>query len=379
MAAIRVLHVITQLAMGGAENQLLNLCRQLPGKRYDQRVASLVHEGVLKASFREAGTEVLTFDRERLGGRRAQMRELVREIRRSRPDIVQTWLRQANNLGRTAGLLAGRTRLIATFRDMGFNVVLRDNLFDLGLEPFTRLYLHNSAMGREAFLERLRTSPRRKHRILPNGIDPGRFHPDPSLRAELRRERGLGPEDAAVLMVSRLHPIKDPWLFLEVARRVRRRMPGVQFWLVGGGPLEEAVREKWEKEPDAGIWLAGERQDVPRILSGADLAMLTSRSEGLSNSILEAMSASLPVLATDVGGNRELVLHGETGWLSESRDPQLLADRVLSLLADRPILAAAGGRGRARVETSFSMETMSRRAESFYEGVMRGEIPPDSV
>ena len=219
MAALRVLHVITQLTMGGAENQLLNLCRQLPRDRYEQRVASLKHEGVLIASFRESGIEVLTFDRDRLGGRRAQMQALAGEIRRWRPQVLQTWLRQANNLGRLAGLLGRRPKMVANYRDMGFDVVARDQFFDLAMEPFTDLYLHNSAMGREAFLRRVRTSPRRKHSLLPNGIDAGRFRPDPGLRAQFRRERGLAPEDAAVLMVSRLHPIKDPGLFLEVARQ----------------------------------------------------------------------------------------------------------------------------------------------------------------
>jgi len=369
---IRILHVITQLAVGGAETQLVALCASLPEDRYESRVVSLVEGGILGRSLVDGGTSVVELDRRRTGGPLGQMRALIRELKSWSPHILQTWLRKANHVGRIAGLLSGQRRMVATVRDMGFDAGAGDTLLDLLIDPLTSLYLHNSEQGREAFLGRLRLSPRRKHRILRNGIDSKRFRPNPERRAALRQSMGIGPAEFVTLMVARLDPIKDPGLFIETARRARALESRMHFWLVGGGDMEAALRSSLEDRPDPGIWLAGERRDVPDLLAAADLAMLTSRSEGLSNTILEAMSSSLPVLATDVGGNRELIVHGENGILSSSRDPKQLARRLRQLMGEREKLAQMGRNGRRRVEREFSMASLGERTEALYRELLRG-------
>ncbi len=370
MERIRIMHVITQLAVGGAETQLVALCRRLPAERYELRVISLVEGGILRKALEEAGVSVLELDRRRVGGPVGQMRALVAELRAWKPDILQTWLRKANHVGRIAGVLAGRRKMIAGVRDMGFDAGLGDTILDLAAEPVTSLYLHNSEQGRDAFIQRLRLSPRRKHGILRNGIDTDRFRPDPERRAAIRQEMGLGPEDFVAVMVARVDEIKDPWLFMDIARRSRRENDRTRFWLVGDGKLHAELQAALAKEPDPGIWLAGERRDVPDLLTAADLALLTSRSEGLSNTILEAMSASLPVMATDVGGNRELVVHGENGVLVAGRDAGEMSTRLLQLMGDREKLAVMGRNGRRRVEGEFSLSTLGERAEAFYADIL---------
>jgi glycosyltransferase involved in cell wall biosynthesis len=222
-------------------------------------------------------------------------------------------------------------------------------------------------------------SRRQKHRLLPNGVDTDRFRPDPAARAEVRKQYGIQTEDPLVLMVSRLHPIKNPALFVETARIVRRKLPRAQFLLAGGGPLHGELQASLEKEPDSGIHLLGECREVPRLLAAADLAMLTSHSEGLSNSILEAFSASLPLVATRVGGNPELVTHGENGYLIPSDLPEDLASRLLALLPDRELMASLGRKGRQRVEGEFSVKAMVKRAEHYYLTLAEsGKAPPAS-
>lgn len=370
MERIRIQHVITQLAVGGAETQLLALCRRLPADRYDLSVVSLVEGGSLRDPLEKAGVRVLELDRRRTGGPLGQVRALVAEMRSWQPDILQTWLRKANHVGRIAGLLSGRRKIIAGVRDMGFDAGFGDTLLDLAADPLTSLYLHNSEQGRDAYIQRLRLSPRRKHVILRNGIDTDRFRPHPEKRAAIRQSMGLAPEDFVVIMVARLDPIKDPWLFLDIARRVRSRNPHSRFWLVGGGKLKAELQSILAKDPDKGIWLAGEHGDVPDLLAAADMALLTSRSEGLSNTILEAMSASLPVMATDVGGNRELIVHGENGLLSASREAGEMAVRLLGLMGEREKLAVMGRNGRRRVEEEFSLSTLGDRAEAFYRDLL---------
>ncbi len=370
MKPIRIMHVITQLAVGGAETQLVALCRRLPAERYELRVISLVEGGILKEALEEAGVSVLELDRRRVGGPVGQMRALVAELRRWKPDILQTWLRKANHVGRIAGAISGQRNMIAGVRDMGFDAGLGDTILDLAVEPLTSLYLHNSEQGRDAFIRRLRLSPRRKHGILRNGIDTDRFRPDPEIRASLRQSMDLAPEDFLVVMVARLDEIKDPWLFMDIARRARRENEHARFWLVGGGKLHGDLQASLLAHPDPGIWLAGERRDVPDLLAAADLALLTSRSEGLSNTILEAMSASLPVMATDVGGNRELVVHGENGVLVAGREAGEMSTRLLQLMGDREKLAVMGRNGRRRVEEEFSLSSLGDRAESFYADIL---------
>jgi hypothetical protein len=371
MKRIRIMHVITQLAVGGAETQLVALCKRMPQEFYETRVISLVEGGKLKVALEEAGSSVIELDRRRVGGPFGQMRALVDEMRTWDAQILQTWLRKANHVGRIAGMLSGRRRMIATVRDMGFDAGGGDTALDLLADPLTSLYLHNSEQGRDAFLRRLRLSPRRKHGILRNGIDAERFRPDPERRAALRQQKGLGPEDFVTLMVARLDPIKDPSLFLDIARRTRAKEPHAHFWLVGGGKMKAELMASLKREPDSGIWLAGERQDVPDLLAAADLALLTSHSEGLSNTILEAMSASLPVIATDVGGNQELIVHGENGVLSTTRDAESISNRLIQLMSSRERLASMGRNGRRRVEDEFSMATLGERADAFYRELLR--------
>ena len=369
---IRILHVITQLDTGGAERQLLALCRALPAARFANRVVSLKAGGSLREDFAGAGCPVIELDRRRAGGPVGQLLALATLMRRERPDVVQTWLLKANHVGRLAALLAGQHPVVASVRDMGFKVGLGDILLDRLLAAGTSLVLHNSARGRAAFLSRSGEVGRSRHRLLPNGVDVERFRPDPEARQRLRRELGLGAADPVVLMVARLFPEKDPWLFLAVGRRVRQALPSARFWLVGGGYLAPRIQAELDAQPDPGLWLAGERQDIPALLAAADLVLLTSQSEGLSNTLLEAMAAGLPVLATDVGGNRELIRNGENGFLLESRDPEEIAALVVQVLQNQALASRLGSSGRRRAEAEFSLDRLVTRSIEYYERLIEG-------
>lgn len=369
---VRIVHVITQLDTGGAESQLLALCRGLPAERFDCHVVSLKAGGTLRPAFLAAGCAVSALDRRDCGGGFGQLLALVRLLRRERPDIVQTWLLRANHVGRLAALLAGQPPLIATYRDMGFQAGPRDSLLDRLLAAGTELALHNSAQGRRAHLARTGEAALRRHRLLPNGVDTERFRPDPEARRRLRGELGVPPEAPVVLMVARLHPVKDPALFLAVGRRVRQTLPEARFWLVGDGPLAPALREELAAQPDPGLWLAGERSDVPALLAAADLLVLTSHSEGLSNTILEAMAAGLPVLATDVGGNRELIVEGKNGRLLPTRDLGAIAGNVVQLLRNQALAASFGEVGRRRAVAEFSLQGLVGRSLAVYERLIQG-------
>lgn len=371
-APLRILHVITQLDMGGAERQLYNLCRLLPPERFACQVLSLKAGGSLKSRFEAAGCPVHELDRRESGGTVGQMLLLIRHLRDWRPDLLQTWLLKANHVGRIAAAIAAQHPVVASYRDMGFAARLGDTLLDRLLAPSSALILHNSQGGRHAHLGRTDESGMIRHRLLPNGVDSETFRPDPAARSVIRRERGLPQDAPVVIMVARLHPIKDPGLFLAVGRAVRRRMPRARFWLVGDGPLADSLAADLAADPDPGIWLAGERKDIPRLLAAADLALLTSRSEGLSNTILEAMACGLPVIAMAVGGNAELIVEGDTGLLLGKREPEAIARRVVQVLQNQAFGAEMGRRGRERVEKLYSLNRLICRAEKIYERLILG-------
>ncbi len=364
---IRILHVITQLDTGGAERQLLALCRSLPADRFAQQVVSLRAGGGLAAEFAASGCPVTELDRAAQGGPLGQLIALAALLRRERPDILQTWLLKANHVGRLAALLAGQHPVVASFRDMGFQAGPGDTLLDRLLAGGSSLILHNSASGRAACLARTGEAGGSRHLLLPNGVDTERFRPDAQARRRLREELGLGAADSVVVMVARLHPVKDPGLFLAVGRAVRQSLPSCRFWLVGAGPLAASLQAELAARPDPGLWLAGERQDIPALLAAADLALLTSRSEGLSNTVLEAMAAGLPVLAPDVGGNRELIRDGETGFLLKTRDPVEIAALVVQVLRNKPLASNLGGQGRRRAEAEFSLNRLVTHSLGYYE------------
>jgi len=210
---------------------------------------------------------------------------------------------------------------------------------------------------------RIERVPRRKIRTIHNGIDLER-HPFP-LRCS-----SDGPLSA--IHVARLNPIKDQLTLLEAVRIVVDREPSFRLTIVGDGPRRNELHELSQKLTlgDHVVFL-GERNDVPQLMARADLFVLSSLQEGLSLTLLEAMASGLAVIATDVGGNRELVTPGQTGFLVPSRSPERLAAAILDLLARPDAVRSMGKQGRALVEREFGVEQMVRKYEQFYSSSLR--------
>jgi glycosyltransferase involved in cell wall biosynthesis len=206
-----------------------------------------------------------------------------------------------------------------------------------------------------------------------NGIDLGRFAHGPSLRAAVRRELGLGAADLVLLQVARLDCLKDHATAVRALGRVALRRPDARLVLVGEGPEGPKVRGLvgWAGLTDH-VRFLGLRHDVPRLLAAADLFLLTSISEGIPLTLIEAMAAGLPVVATRVGGVGEVVEDGKTGLLAPAGDDAGLARHLLRL-AGMPGEAREMGRlGRARAEAFFSEGVMHDRYGELYRDMLRG-------
>ena len=296
-------------------------------------------------------------------------------LRRMKADVIQPFLTPATFFSLLPALLCRTPVKIVTERSgpgrmgasLGYGIYLRVEDF---LARFADWAVPNSLAGSEYLIQR-GIKPGRI-RVIYNGINLGRLTADKEGVEQVRQRLSLPLQGKVVGMMARLFPVKNHAAFLRAAALINKVMPDTRFALVGDGPLRSYLEEfSLGLGLNSKVVFFGQQRDVGTYLSAFDIAVLTSESEGCSNSLLEAMALGKPVVATDVGGNREVVHHGETGLLVPARSAEALAEAVISLLRDSEAATAMGRKARERVATQFSIERMVNEYQSLYEGTFR--------
>jgi len=356
----RILLLITLAEVGGAQTYVASLLPALV-ERFDVVVAA--HgTGPLREAAAAAGVrfEPLAHVRRPVGAHDvAGVVELVRLLRRHRPDILHASSSKAGVLGRLAGALAGVPIRIFTVHGWAFAAysgatgrVYR--VADRLVRPLTTVTVCVSERERKLGLAARTCDPARTV-VIPNAVDVAGA---PRVRAG-SRERPL------IVAVGRLKAPKD---FVTLVRALGRLEPGsFDAVIVGEGPDRERLEDEIGRLGLAErVTLAGERSDVPELLAAADVFALASSSEGMPVSVLEAMAAGLPVVASRVGGLAEQVVEGETGVLVEPGDPEDLARALDRLVADIELRRSLGAAGRARAEQAFDLEPFRRAHVELY-------------
>lgn len=362
---VRIAFCITDLDPGGAERSLVQLVTRLDRNRWEPAVFCLAARGVLADELEAAGIPVVC-----LGARgwtsSGAMYRLVRELRRFRPVLLQTFLFHANLAGRIAGALAGVGTIVS-----GIRVAEKRSRTFLRLDRWTNWLVSTNICVSEAVadfsISVARLSPK-KTVVIPNGVDVARFaNAQPADLAQF----GIPSGSPVLLTIGRLDRQKGLDDLLETAALVVARHPRVHFLLVGKGPerphLEQAIREKGLAER---VHLAGWHSDIPELLAAGTALVLSSLWEGLPNVILEAMAAGLPVVATRVEGVAELVVEGRTGLIVAPHAPQELAAAIEKLLADPSFAKELGQSGQTRASAVFSWEKMAARYCAVYESLL---------
>jgi len=359
---IRVVHVVHSFGTGGLEKGIATLV--------DRAASDLGHTVLCLTRSGESekllppGTRVFSLDK-RPGNSLRFVLRLARILRSERPDVVHT-----RNWGGMDGILAARlARLPAVLHgEHGWGMDDPDgaNRKRILARRFTsrcvRGYTCVSQDIERWLLERVRV--RAPVRQIYNGVDAARFRPG---RSDGRIRRGIGIPDRAfvVTICGRLDPIKDHETLFRALRELRRRHPESHLLVVGDGPERRAL----ERQAGEGVWLLGERADVPQILAETDVFVLPSLNEGISNTILEAMAAGVPVVASRCGGNPELVVDGECGCLfTPGRDDEIVG-ALERYASDTPLRRAHGESGRRRAIAHFGIEQMVERYEDVYRRV----------
>lgn len=364
---IKIVYVIGQLTIGGTERQLLALLQNLDIQRFEPYVICLSDEQMLlQEQFSQLMLPVYILGRDRKGRLRT-LWDMYLLLRKISPDLVHVFS-YALRAAIPASKLVGKSKLIVSFRTDPKRWV---TFFDRLLINTTNLILENSTGAMLSYQAISQHSSIPPGKVVYNGIDLPLF--DKAMQSEIDPFiRTLpGQRYPIICAVSTLRPVKHLSLLIEAFALLQKRLPKVCLWIVGDG--EE--REKLEiLASDLGvkssIFFCGIRKDVPTILSKASLGVLSSKHEGFPNVILEYMSACLPVVATDVGGNREVVVDGQTGLLIPFGDPHALADAMLYFLQNPDVARQFGEAGRRRVEENFTIERMVRETESIYEKLM---------
>jgi glycosyltransferase involved in cell wall biosynthesis len=372
---ITVLFPITDLATDGAQRQLLELVKGLDKNCFKPVVLTLKPGGPMEREFREVPhVEVLSLDRkgkyDLLG-----VFKVWGILRRMKADVVQPFLTPATFFGLLPALLSRTPVKIVTERAgpgarnarLGYRFYLKAE--DL-LTRFADWSVANSQAGREYLIQR-GIDPSRI-RVIYNGINLSRLTADKEGVQEVRQRLALPPDGKVVGMMARMFPVKNHAAFLQAAALINQVMPDTRFALLGDGPLRSHL-EDMSRELGLGsrVTFWGEQQGVSTYISAFDIAVLTSDTEGCSNALLEAMALGKPVVATDVGGNREVVNHGETGFLVPRGNPEALAEAIIALLRDPDTAVAMGQRAKEMIISRFSLESMVRQYESLYQDILR--------
>lgn len=355
--SLRVLHVITGLGLGGAENMLTSLVLGSADAGMAPTVISLVPGGENAARIRAAGVPVSD-----LGMRRGQpdpraVRRLALAICAVRPQVIQSWMYHADLLALAARAVlprATRPKLVWGVRCSDMDVSRYGPALRLIIAASARLstrpnaVLVNSHAGR-AVHERLGYHPRR-FEVVENGIDTERFRPDPAARDDVRRTLGLVPDAIVLAHVARRDPMKDHESYLAALDR----LPHVIGLAIGLGT------DNLPERPN--LLRLGARTDVPHLLAASDFIVSSSAfGEGFPNMLAEGMATGAPAIATDVGDAARIV--GDTGRIVKPRDPQALARAIAELAGeDADARTARRARARARIE---SVYPLARAAESY--------------
>jgi glycosyltransferase involved in cell wall biosynthesis len=353
--------------MGGQERVALDLAIQQRASGHHVLAVSLAPgpEGPLAADFRLHEAVVGSvpkgngFDPSLFG-------RLAKWFRRERVDVVHTHNPQPLIYGAPGGKLA---RAAVVHTKHGANPDAPRRLWlRRAAARFVDAYVAVSDITAET-ARRNRDCAPGKLRVISNGIDLSRFHPDDQARREVRAELGIS-EDAWVMgTVGRLAPEKDQALLLRAMEPLLGE--GVHVVVVGSGPEEgrlHAIAESMRERRS--VHLVGARRDVPRLLSALDVFALSSKTEGLPLVIPEAMAAGLPIVSTAVGGIPNVVDEGETGWLVPAGDVGALRRRIAEVAADRALARQCGGRARQVALQRYSAERMARDYMALYASVL---------
>jgi glycosyltransferase involved in cell wall biosynthesis len=372
----KIFYLVDSFNIGGTETQAVELARRMDPAQYDVTLACLRKEGPLLERLNDSRVNVVEFHP--TGGIDSprglyQVARMVAYLRRGKFDVVHAHDLWSNMIGIVAGKLAGVPVIVTSQRDLSHGDWYqgRRKKWLRRAQNASSAILTNARMIREGLVGQEGLAAE-KVRVIYNGVDLDKFESSPSMRAKLFP----GMERAKlIVLVGNMHTdVKGHPTLIAAAPKIVSRFPQVRFVLVGdGGQRKDFEAAAQAAGVGANFMFLGRRNDVADILAACDIAVLPSAAEGMPNAVLEYMAAGLPVVASAVGGNLEVIAEGATGLLVPPGDAEALGQALLRLLADDVLALRVARKGRELVEQRFSFERLTREVGALYEELLQAK------
>jgi glycosyltransferase involved in cell wall biosynthesis len=373
----RILHIITGLSIGGAEMMLLKLLTFRDEEKFDHCVISLLGDCPLGDNIRKLGIKVVTINMNRGKPRISDFYKLIVSVRGCRPEIIQGWMYHGNIAASIASFfLLYRPRVVWNIRQSLYDIKTEKRrtafLIKLGklisFHPFKIIY--NSQISKKQH-ETFGYSADKSWTI-PNGFDCDYFKPDIHSHLKLRKELNVTMNSKIVGMVARFHPVKDHCNFFKAAKLINEKDKKTHFVLAGIG-VDDSNKYLISIIDQLGlndcVHLLGERRDIPYLMAGFDIFVLSSSFEGFPNVIGEAMASGVVCVSTDVGDSSLIIQN--TGLVVFPNDFSLLASAVLELLKLKSKERLKMGlEARERVKSQFSLKHIVEKYERLYQDLL---------
>jgi glycosyltransferase involved in cell wall biosynthesis len=378
---IRILYVIGSLAIGGAEGQLVELLRHLDRSIFDPRLALFEKDVAGRGEGLVEEQMFLDIPSHKNGPWRPRgwhstkgFGRLCRYLEKTRPHVVHAFLPGACIVACPAARVSLVPLVIASRRGLAdsyrFISPLKNAAESVSMK-FTDFMIGNSSAVTREIIEVDGFPPARTATIY-NGVDTVRFAPRCGTAARARL--GFSSEHFVLGIVANFHAYKRHIDVVHAAAQLRTRYPQCRFVLVGedrNGVLNQVREEIQRLNLQSDCVLIPGTPAPEDLFAAMDVYVCTSQTEGFSNVLLEAMASGKPVVATDVGGNRDAVVEGETGFLVPAQAPARVAEAAERLLLDPSLRARMGSRGRARVLERFSLAAMTTAHQQLYQQLLR--------
>ncbi len=375
---IRLLKVMTTYFSGGTEGQVLNLVRHLDREAFDLQFSCLRKGGDVLAEFEKLRIPISEFQIRNLYMPQTFLQQwrFAQYLRSQRIQIVHSYNFYANVFAIPAARLARVPVVLASIRDRGVYLTPAQKMVQKWVCGLADRILVNADSIRDWLLEQ--GYQESKITVIKNGVDMSRYA-GLSDSSHIRRELAIPDSAPIVVMIARLNPQKGVDDFIKAAALLKQSHPDVRY-LIAGAKLQyqqgtfshdqEYVEELKQLASSLGVGdriiFAGHREDTPEILAEAAISVLPSHSEGLSNTLLESMAAGVPTVATNVGGNPELVKDQVNGILIPVRSPEHLAQAIRLILDDSQLAHRFGQQAKIMATEGFSLTKMTADTESLY-------------
>jgi glycosyltransferase involved in cell wall biosynthesis len=369
---INILHVISKLPVGGVENLLLTVLQNSDRHKFFPVVCSLSDKGEIGKEIEELGVEVFCLHKLKHRFDWTIVKNIYNLIKQKNINVVFSYQYHANLYGRLAARLAHVPCIIASVHNVyTIDRKIHRRIINKYLGRFTDKIVAVSKTVKDEILRYDGVSDS-KVEIIYNGIDINRFLD--MNRNSTRNKLGIALDTPVIGTVGRLTFQKGQRYLLEAVHQVKEKFPQIVLLMVGDGPMKDELRDyaKTLNVHDTVIF-TGTRRDIPSLLAAMDIFVLSSLWEGLSISLIEAMAAGKPVIATDIPPFREVVNTEKIGILIPPKHSEAIADAIELLLRNKNLAESLGMAARERAFSAFNIETTIRRYTNIFEDILRSK------